>query len=115
MRKAHGIWAFVVPGERIELPTNGLQNRCSTTELTRQAFEILTNFLFSSGPPTPLATILLPNVLWAAVYGSPQCFVNASDCIGLHPWQDVGIEVEGDSNFRVPQAFARHLGVNAAG
>ena len=115
MRKAHGIWAFVVPGERIELPTNGLQNRCSTTELTRQAFEILMNFLFSSGPPTPLATILLPNVLWAAVYGSPQCFVNASDCIGLHPWQDVGIEVEGDSNFRVPQAFARHLGVNAAG
>jgi hypothetical protein len=25
-----------VPGERIELPTNGLQNRCSTAELTRQ-------------------------------------------------------------------------------
>jgi hypothetical protein len=27
---------MVVPGERIELPTNGLQNRCSTAELTRQ-------------------------------------------------------------------------------
>jgi hypothetical protein len=27
----------LVPGERIELPTNGLQNRCSTAELTRQA------------------------------------------------------------------------------
>ena len=104
----------VVPGERFELPTNGLQNRCSTTELTRQAFEILMNFLFSSGPPTPLATILLPNVLWTAVYDSAQCFVNASDCIGLHPRQDVGIEVEGDSNLRVPQSFARHLGVNAA-
>jgi hypothetical protein len=26
----------LVPGERIELPTNGLQNRCSTAELTRQ-------------------------------------------------------------------------------
>ena len=25
-----------VPGERFELPTNGLQNRCSTAELTRQ-------------------------------------------------------------------------------
>jgi hypothetical protein len=25
----------MVPGERIELPTNGLQNRCSTAELTR--------------------------------------------------------------------------------
>jgi hypothetical protein len=105
---------LLVPGAGFEPATNGLQNRCSTTELTRQAFEILMNFLFSSGPPTPLATILLPNVLWAAVYGSAQCFVNASDCIGLHPRQDVGIEVEGDSNLRVPQAFARHLGVNAA-
>jgi hypothetical protein len=26
----------MVPGERIELPTNGLQNRCSTAELTRR-------------------------------------------------------------------------------
>src|ERR1700730_6198753 len=30
----------VVPGERFELPTNGLQNRCSTTELTRQVNDI---------------------------------------------------------------------------
>jgi hypothetical protein len=29
------VMTFVVPGERIELPTNGLQNRCSTAELTR--------------------------------------------------------------------------------
>src|SRR6185437_14243836 len=27
--------SILVPGERIELPTNGLQNRCSTAELTR--------------------------------------------------------------------------------
>src|SRR5215831_802516 len=27
---------LLVQGERFELPTNGLQNRCSTTELTRQ-------------------------------------------------------------------------------
>ena len=26
----------VVPAERFELPTNGLQNRCSTTELSRR-------------------------------------------------------------------------------
>ena len=26
----------LVPDERFELPTNGLQNRCSTTELIRQ-------------------------------------------------------------------------------
>jgi hypothetical protein len=30
----------LVPGERFELPTNGLQNRCSTTELTRQINKI---------------------------------------------------------------------------
>jgi hypothetical protein len=29
-----------VPGERIELPTNGLQNRCSTAELTRHNYDI---------------------------------------------------------------------------
>ena len=34
---------LLVPGERFELPTNGLQNRCSTTELTRllQRFQSL--------------------------------------------------------------------------
>src|SRR5215472_17082187 len=31
---------LLVPGERFELPTNGLQNRCSTTELTRQINEL---------------------------------------------------------------------------
>jgi hypothetical protein len=30
-----------VPGERIELPTNGLQNRCSTAELTRQINDLV--------------------------------------------------------------------------
>jgi hypothetical protein len=29
---------LLVPGERIELPTNGLQNRCSTAELTRRTW-----------------------------------------------------------------------------
>src|ERR1700740_66190 len=30
------ILILLVPGEGLEPPTNGLQNRCSTTELTRQ-------------------------------------------------------------------------------
>jgi hypothetical protein len=33
----------VVPDERIELPTNGLQNRCSTAELIRPACRIVHN------------------------------------------------------------------------
>ena len=35
-QKPQEMRALLVPGERFELPTNGLQNRCSTTELTRQ-------------------------------------------------------------------------------
>jgi hypothetical protein len=35
----------LVPGERFELPTNGLQNRCSTTELTRLFSSIYRHFL----------------------------------------------------------------------
>jgi hypothetical protein len=31
----------LVPVERIELPTFGLQNRCSTAELNRQTLEIM--------------------------------------------------------------------------
>jgi hypothetical protein len=30
---------LLVPAERIELPTFGLQNRCSTAELSRQGLE----------------------------------------------------------------------------
>jgi hypothetical protein len=33
------VGGLMVPGERIELPTNGLQNRCSTAELTRLIME----------------------------------------------------------------------------
>ena len=37
---------FLVPGERIELPTNGLQNRCSTAELTRRFNNLAFSRLF---------------------------------------------------------------------
>jgi hypothetical protein len=36
-RKANKYAVLLVPVERIELPTFGLQNRCSTAELNRQA------------------------------------------------------------------------------
>jgi hypothetical protein len=38
-RRADHVGGQVVPGERIELPTNGLQNRCSTAELTRLFYD----------------------------------------------------------------------------
>jgi hypothetical protein len=41
----------VVPGERIELPTNGLQNRCSTAELTRLGGDLAISGL--AWPPKP--------------------------------------------------------------
>jgi hypothetical protein len=42
----------VVPGERFELPTNGLQNRCSTTELTRlQSEKAIISMRFTNQSP----------------------------------------------------------------
>src|SRR5262249_2153678 len=54
----------LVPGERFELPTNGLQNRCSTTELTRHLFG--TNALFQQRREQNrlVATALLPFIPW---------------------------------------------------
>ena len=43
-----------VPGERFELPTNGLQNRCSTTELTRLSPENTHILLFRKRTKTKL-------------------------------------------------------------
>jgi hypothetical protein len=51
---------YVVPGERIELPTNGLQNRCSTAELTRQLADLLALLEVWLPPNGVVATILLP-------------------------------------------------------
>jgi hypothetical protein len=48
---------LLVPGERIELPTNGLQNRCSTAELTRQANEI-SDLIFRRGIFAPICPAL---------------------------------------------------------
>jgi hypothetical protein len=54
----------LVPGERIELPTNGLQNRCSTAELTRRTNRHFKGLgLYAACAETPLATILLPTGL----------------------------------------------------
>jgi hypothetical protein len=55
---------LLVPGERIELPTNGLQNRCSTAELTRRTYRHFKGLgLYAACAETPLATILLPTGL----------------------------------------------------
>ena len=55
----------MVPGERIELPTNGLQNRCSTAELTRQVGGVFRGFRYGlplDGPLTdPENTKLAPS------------------------------------------------------
>jgi hypothetical protein len=51
---------LLVPGERFELPTNGLQNRCSTTELTRQAVEKTASSFDPAAIKWAFATGLLP-------------------------------------------------------
>src|SRR5262249_54898949 len=55
----------LVPGERFELPTNGLQNRCSTTELTRQGFETVEPFHPRREQNRLVATALLPFISWS--------------------------------------------------
>jgi hypothetical protein len=55
-----------VPGERIELPTNGLQNRCSTAELTRRISLFIRDLICPPrGGQTRFATHLLPAGLLA--------------------------------------------------
>jgi hypothetical protein len=44
-RKCKKHLIYMVPGERIELPTNGLQNRCSTAELTRHHWDFSHSYL----------------------------------------------------------------------
>jgi hypothetical protein len=36
----------ILPAERFELPTNGLQNRCSTTELSRHINNLYADLIF---------------------------------------------------------------------
>src|SRR4051794_23338265 len=71
LQKAQEIWALLVPDERFELPTNGLQNRCSTTELIRHYANRYGHFL--KDQPTRKAhssTIFLPFATERPVYGS---------------------------------------------
>ena len=44
----HHSWtlAILVPGEGLEPPTNGLQNRCSTAELTRRIGSVFNRLEF---------------------------------------------------------------------
>jgi hypothetical protein len=55
----------LVPGERIELPTNGLQNRCSTAELTRLPGEnsYVSKTFASMGHASPMALTVLAGTL----------------------------------------------------
>jgi hypothetical protein len=52
-----------VPVERIELPTFGLQNRCSTAELNRRLTEFSTGCRYQ--PANVLATLALEPVALA--------------------------------------------------
>ena len=72
-----------MPAEGIEPPTNGLQNRCSTAELTRQISENANDFWhFGERKPT-VATKLLPNAIGRKLlYGGRQRFVNDGRGIG---------------------------------
>src|SRR5688500_16900846 len=103
----------MVPGEGIEPPTNGLQNRCSTAELTRHLFNIYGHFCLSSyRPKRPFATEMLRNRFAPPVYGVAQGRVNTVGGLGLHVGQHVRIRVQRDADLGVPEALADDLGMN---
>ena len=87
---------IVVPGERIELPTNGLQNRCSTAELTRLSVA----FAGAYDTPWPfrrnrrLLPFCYPISLGTLLYGYPERVVNKGGGIRLHVRQHVAVEVQ---------------------
>ena len=61
----------MVPGERIELPTNGLQNRCSTAELTRQINHLATSkYRLGTKIQSPMVHGVLIAGLWEQVIGN---------------------------------------------
>ena len=81
----------MVPGERIELPTNGLQNRCSTAELTRLSVVFAGAYTSGHSGKSAPATILLPNSLGTLLYGYPERVVNKGGGISLHVRHDVAV------------------------
>src|SRR5262249_68941 len=62
------------PGERFELPTNGLQNRCSTTELTRQINEL-------GSTPHPIRYAFATIRFDRAASSAPSTRADASSCM----------------------------------
>ena len=101
----------MVPGERIELPTNGLQNRCSTAELTRHILNLFSYLrgLVSAAKP-PFATNLLPLgiALLSAFEIRASTRVAASPCIPGMTWVESVMPI-----LTVSKPFAGDLGMYA--
>src|SRR5262249_60480285 len=80
---------LLVPGEGIEPPTNGLQNRCSTAELTRQR-SVNTHFFCSrKRTKDALDTIL-------DIISVPQDYVDCSCGLAIVLAEKMSIDAQGD-------------------
>ena len=78
-----------MPGERIELPTNGLQNRCSTAELTRHIlnlFSYLRGLVSAAKPPFATNLLALGIALLSAFEIRASTRVAASPCSPGMTW-----------------------------
>jgi hypothetical protein len=93
-----------VPGERFELPTNGLQNRCSTTELTRLGPIYRTFCEEHSHQIGWLLPFCYPFVsrLFRAARMAPSTMAAASACMF---WQDLRVKVERDPDLGMPKSW----------
>jgi hypothetical protein len=117
----------MVPGAGFEPATFGLQNRCSTPELTRRS-PITLGFLsakFDAGMniyhlSTQSAAVCAPNVLGlgrptnvrtarSGLAERGEHRFNLCNGVLLHPGHDVRIQVKGDAYLGVPEPFAGDL------
>src|SRR6476620_4334839 len=77
-------------------------------------FEIIELFCSQHKNKTSFATALLP-FRFASLHGVLQGGVHQCRSLGLHPRQNVAVEIKRDPDLAVPKTLARDLGMHASG
>jgi hypothetical protein len=104
---------LLVPVERIELPTFGLQNRCSTAELNRLKFWYYSINCGSKSQKIAICYRFATQSFRPLVYCSLQRSVNTLGSILLHSRKYVAVEVERDPDLGMAEPFAGDFRMDA--
>ena len=100
-----------MPGEGLEPPTNGLQNRCSTAELTRQIKDLADlDSVFATGLPPEIA----PNCSHSVrIFGKRRLHDLRRPCVVVR--EQVAVYTQGNGRGSVAQAAADGQDIYAGG